>query len=86
MKTRKLTKADLTDQGLRKLIELDMIEIGELSSKDIISIWSFYKFLITSEADTFITQSDGIIYRYKSELEKRGIHVMSLEEINDTMQ
>ena len=81
MESHKLSKKDFTDDGLKKIINRDIAELNHLSDKDLISLWSFFKFLSTDAKDlVFLTEDDSIIYRNREVLRKKGIKIFTMSE------
>ena len=84
MKPIKLTKKDLTKKGLIKLVKRDIEEINKLSDNDLISIVSFFKFLILDKDEemVFATSRESIIGKHKQQLKKNhNIDVQFIEEL-----
>jgi hypothetical protein len=87
VKTRLMNKKDFSRKGLIKIIKRDISEISSLPNDDIISLWSFFKFLITDmdekeEPIAFVTQENSIIYRFKDILERKyNIKIIGMKKL-----
>ena len=82
MKERILTKKDFTDKGLKAIINRDVFEINHLCDEDIISLWSFFKFLVTKDDEkVFVTKMGSIIWKYREELSKHNVKIKTVEEM-----
>ena len=87
LEPKELKKKDFTKKGIKKLINRTLEEINHLSDNDLISIWSFFKFLITdipdnADAVIFVTPTNSLIYQNKEILEKKyGIKIMAQERM-----
>jgi len=85
VKAKILNEKNFTKSGLKKLISRDVEELNHLSDKDLMSLWSFFKFLITeqeSEPIIFCTPSDSIIYQYREVLQRNtNLQIRSPDEI-----
>jgi hypothetical protein len=83
IKSRKLSKKDFNDKGLKSLINRDLSEINHLSDQDIISLWSFFKYLLIEDQEdlVFMTEKDSIIYKNKEALEKHNVRIKNVEEM-----
>jgi hypothetical protein len=82
-KDRKLTKKDFTKKGLINLINRDLEEINHLSNEDLLSLWSFFKYLLAPCPDDdkklFLTKKNSIIWQHKETLEKNH-YIKIIEE------
>jgi hypothetical protein len=83
IKSRKLEKKDFTDKGLKSLVNRNIDELNQLSDEDIISLWSFFKYLLIQDQKNlvFATQKDSIIWKNKEALEKHKVKIENVEEI-----
>lgn len=73
IKTRKVK--DL-EKEIPIIIKRAVLEINNLSDEDIISLWDFFKYLLTiqnqkgKEKIVFVTRPDSIIGQHRKQLEK----------------
>jgi hypothetical protein len=70
----------LEKKDLKKIIKASLKDFGSLSKKDKLSLFDFFKALV-SDIDCFVTEND-LILNHKKEIEKRTkkFKVISLEE------
>jgi hypothetical protein len=87
MKTRTLSNKDFTKHGLKKVINREVSELNAVSDRDLLSVWSFFKFLITQNDDKeiiFVTPDNSISAKYGAVLSKNtGIKIMLMSELVD---
>jgi len=79
------TKEELINYALDNLSN-DLKEIDDISIEEIISIWGFFKAVITdsdSEEKIYLTPKTSIIYMNKEKLEKncKNIKILSMDEM-----
>ena len=83
IKNQRLTKKDFSKTGLIKLINRDIEEINHLTNEDLLSLWSFFKYLLSpcpkEDKKLFLTKKESIIWKNKEDLEK-NLYIKIIEE------
>jgi hypothetical protein len=74
---------DFSDDGLRRIINRDIDEFNGVSDNDLLSIYSFFKFLIADVDDlAFLTPDNTIVAKYRDVLGKKGFKIIFMDELD----